>query len=189
MQAAQTRQDVLAAAAELFATAGWSGTTLTALASRAGVAVETVYAGLGSKKQVLRAVLDGSAPVEPDDPPGPRTTKEQRLCAATAAVADAHERSAGVWRALLEAASGDGEVEGWRVELERRRRGDVAGTLERVFGTAPDPLVVDLVWALLGPDVWLRLVVDAGWSREEYESSVADAVARLVGPVRRRRSA
>jgi hypothetical protein len=49
--------------------------------------------------------------------------------------------------------------------------------------------VVDLVWALLGPDVWLRLVVDAGWSREEYESSVADAVARLVGPVRRRRSA
>src|ERR671913_584163 len=101
MQAAQTRQDVLDAAAELFATAGWSGTTLTALASRAGVAVETVYAGLGSKKQVLRAVLDESAPVEPDGEPGPRTTKEQRLCAATAAGGDAHQRSAGVWRGVL----------------------------------------------------------------------------------------
>jgi AcrR family transcriptional regulator len=189
MQAAQTRQDVLHAATELFATAGWSGTTLAALASRAGVAVETVYAGLGSKKQVLRAVLDASLPVEGDDVPGRRTTKEQRLRAAVAAVAEAHERSAGVWRALLEAASGDGEVEGWRVELERRRRRDVGATLERVFGVAPDPLVVDLVWALLGPDAWLRLVVDAGWSREDYESSVADAVTRLVGPVRRRRSA
>ncbi len=188
MQAAQTRQDVLDAAADLFATAGWSGTTVTALASRAGVAVETVYAGLGSKKQVLRGVLDGSVPVEAE-PEGQaaRTTREQRLRAAIAAVADAHERGAGVWRALLEAASGDGEVEGWRVALERRRRAGVAGTLEEVVGTAPDPLVVDVVWALLGPDVWLRLVVDAGWSREEYEDAMTEAVLRLVGPVRRRR--
>jgi AcrR family transcriptional regulator len=187
-QAAQTRQDVAAAAAELFATAGWSGTTVTALAARAGVAVETVYAGIGSKKSVLRAVLDASVPPSSEAGSTPRSTREQRLRAEVGAVATAHERWAGVSRALLEAASGDGEVEGWRVDLERRRRAEVAGTLERVFGARPDPLVIDLVWALLGPDAYLRLVVDAGWSREEYESSVADAVARLVGPVRRRRT-
>ena len=47
-QAAQTRQDVVDAAVGLFTTAGWTGTTLAALAGRAGVAVETVYAGFGS---------------------------------------------------------------------------------------------------------------------------------------------
>src|SRR3954466_6982333 len=57
-QAADTKAQVLAAAAELFEETGWSGTTVAAIAKRAGVAVETVYSGVGSKKQVLRAVLD-----------------------------------------------------------------------------------------------------------------------------------
>src|SRR4051812_46687830 len=56
-QAADTKAQVLAAAAELFEETGWSGTTVAAIAKRAGVAVETVYSGVGSKKQVLRAVL------------------------------------------------------------------------------------------------------------------------------------
>src|SRR6476646_10050186 len=57
-QAADTKAQVLAAAAELFEESGWSGTTVAAIAQRAGVAVETVYSGFGSKKQVLRAVVD-----------------------------------------------------------------------------------------------------------------------------------
>ena len=179
-QAAQTRQDVVDAAVGLFTTAGWTGTTLTALAGRAGVAVETVYAGFGSKKGVLRAVLDdvGMAPAPPEAPP--RSSREQRLQAVVGAVAEGHERSAGVWRALLEAASGDGEVEGWRVELERRRRAAVADGVQKAIGADLDPLLLDLLWAVLGPDVQLHLVADAGWSREEYEATVVDAVLRLV---------
>ena len=187
-QAAQTREDVVDAAVGLFATAGWSGTTLTALASRAGVAVETVYAGFGSKKQVLRAVLDALVASPSVPVPARRSTKEQRLRAVVAEVAAGHERSAGVWRALLEAASGDGEVEGWRVELERRRRADVADAVQRAVGADLDPLLLDLLWALLGPDVHLHLVVDAGWSGEEYEPALVDAVLRLVRPRTRRAS-
>ena len=41
-QAAQTRAEVLAAAAELFNTPGWAGTTLAAVAAAAGFAVETI---------------------------------------------------------------------------------------------------------------------------------------------------
>ena len=68
-------------------------------------------------------------------------------------MAEGHERSAGVWRALLEAASGDGEVEGWRVELERRRRAAVADGVQKAIGADPDPLLLDLLWAVSGPDV------------------------------------
>jgi AcrR family transcriptional regulator len=187
-QAAQTREDVLDAAVELFATAGWSGTTLTGLASRAGVAVETVYAGFGSKKQVLRAVLDDVVVPPAVAEPAPRSTREHRVHAVVGAVAAGHDRSARVWRALLEAASGDGEVEQQRVELERRRRVEVADALQRAVGADLDPLLLDLLWAVLGPDVHLHLVVDAGWSREDYESALVDAVQRLVRPRTRRAS-
>src|SRR5690349_19724964 len=57
-QAAQTRSEILTATVELFGTNGWSGTTLAAIAAKADVAVETIYAGFGSKKGLLRAALD-----------------------------------------------------------------------------------------------------------------------------------
>src|SRR5829696_7801027 len=57
-QAAQTRHDVLMAAMRLFNTTGWSGTTMAAIAAEAGVAVETIYSGFGSKKQLLRLAMD-----------------------------------------------------------------------------------------------------------------------------------
>src|SRR5262245_26382925 len=57
-QAAQTREESLTAAIELFSESGWAGTTLAAIAERAGVAVETIYAGFGSKKGLLRVALD-----------------------------------------------------------------------------------------------------------------------------------
>src|SRR6476619_709902 len=57
-QAAQTRADVLAAAVECFSESGWAGTTLNAVAARAGVAVETIYNGFGTKKRLLRDAMD-----------------------------------------------------------------------------------------------------------------------------------
>src|SRR6478672_4168311 len=59
-QAAQTRADVLAAAVECFRESGWSGTTLNAVAERAGVAVETVYNGFGTKKRLLCEAMDAA---------------------------------------------------------------------------------------------------------------------------------
>jgi len=176
---------VVDAAVELFATAGWTGATLTALAGRAGVAVETIYAGFGSKKGVLRAVLDDA--LGDELPAGSGRRRDERAGALVASVAEAHERSAGVWRALLQAASGDGEVEGWRADLERRRRTEVGAAVQQAVGAELDPLVLDLVWALLGPDVHLHLTEDAGWSREEYTTATTDALLRVVGPVRKRR--
>src|SRR2546430_772208 len=57
-QAGQTRAQGRAAAAELFEESGGAGTTVAAIARQAGVAVETVYSRFGSKKQLLRQVVD-----------------------------------------------------------------------------------------------------------------------------------
>ena len=68
-QAAATRAAVLAAARDLFTTTGYAGTTVTAVARRAEVSVDTVYASVGRKPELLLAVHDmalggGDEPVE-----------------------------------------------------------------------------------------------------------------------------
>ena len=128
LQAAQTRDDVLRAGTELFRETGWAGTTLAAIAERAGVSVETVYNGFGSKKGLLRAAIDVA--VVGDTEPIPFVERpefrafgegplEQRIATTATVTAAIHERGAALWLALVEAARSDDEVDGWRLEMEQ----------------------------------------------------------------------
>lgn len=57
-QARQTRDRLLGAARHRFASHGWRGTTLKAIATDAGVAEPTVYAVFGSKAGLAMALVD-----------------------------------------------------------------------------------------------------------------------------------
>src|SRR6266511_4296163 len=76
-QAAQTRQDIVAAAQRVFLERGYSGATLTAIAQAAGVVVETIprrqfqlYAatqpGIHARAGPLLRVLVGAAAADPE---------------------------------------------------------------------------------------------------------------------------
>jgi len=189
-QAAQTRDEILSAAIELFSESGWAGTTLAAIAERAGVAVETIYAGFGSKKQLLRIALDvaiagDTAEIPVADRPEARRlaegTTDDRLHAAAALTATAHDRTLGIIRALNEAARSDDEVERWRHELEKARRKEVEIGLERVLDRKiTDDRFIDLVWTVLSPEIYDKLVTDAGMSRDQYERTIYDALKALT---------
>ncbi len=197
LQADQTRRDILAAATELFATSGWAGTTLAAIAARAGVAVETVYSGFGSKKALLRAAMDVA--VGGDVEPVPlveregfrrlsRGSPQERLRAGVALVTEPHVRSAGVWRAIVEAAGADAEVETWKAELERNRRADLQRGLQEILGRPVEGPMLDVAWALAGPEVYQKLVVDAGMTKKAYEDCLVEALTRLTVPSKSRPS-
>jgi AcrR family transcriptional regulator len=188
-QAAQTREEILTAAVELFGERGWSGTTLAAIASQAGVAVETIYSGFGSKKGLFRAALDVAVVGDADAVPlGERPealrlgegTLEERLAAAAKIVTDVNERTVPVWRALLEAARSDEELERWRVELDARRRVDIESGLVRIFGRTVDARQLDLLWAIFGHELYMQLVIDAGMSRADYEACLIEATVKLT---------
>jgi hypothetical protein len=85
-----------------------------------------------------------------------------------------------VWRAIVEAASAEAEVAAWRDELEANRRVEVARSLERMLDRRVTGRRLDLAWALLGPEMYLKLVVDAGMSRKDYERCMADAIVGLA---------
>src|SRR5579872_3864800 len=53
-----TRAAILAAARQLFLTQGYVGTPLTAVASRAGVAVDTIYETIGRKRELFRLLIE-----------------------------------------------------------------------------------------------------------------------------------
>src|SRR5215469_13318125 len=55
-QSADTRQRITTAALELFTEHGF-GATITAIAERAGVAPQTIYATFGTKGAILKALL------------------------------------------------------------------------------------------------------------------------------------
>ncbi len=191
LQAAQTREDVLAAAIRLFSAHGWAGTTIAGIAADAGVAVETIYSGFGSKKALLRAAMDvavvGDAePIPFADRPYTKRMAEgtfgERVDAAVEITADVHERSAGVWSALIEAAAADPEIDGWRQELERGRRIEVARSVRAVLGTDVDEITIDLAWAMVGPEVYLKVTTDLGRSRKGYETFLREGFSRLIAP-------
>lgn len=189
-QAAETRAEVLTAAMTLFNETGWSGTTVAAIADAAGVAVETVYSGFGSKKALLRDAADAS--IVGDADPVPFSERPEfaalgegpiadRLRVGIQIVTDTHARSAGVWSALYEAAEGDDELTAWTLEAEQRRHLDTRRSLERIFDRPLEGPMVDVLWVLYGPDTYRKLVHELRQSRAEYQRCIAEATLRMLG--------
>ena len=56
--AARTRQAILEAALQLFADQGYVATPMTAIATHAGVALDTVYASVGRKPELARLLIE-----------------------------------------------------------------------------------------------------------------------------------
>ena len=188
-QAEQTRSDVLAAAVRLFANRGFAGTTLSAVADEAGVAVETVYAGFGSKKALLGAAMDvaivgDTAPVALFDRPEAQRIGElpddERLPAAIAMVGRVYSGPVlGVWLAMLEAAARDPEVAGWCELHEQRRHDTVARVLEMYEGWTPPEEVVDGMWAVGSMEVFAKLTRQRGWSMDQWAEWIVAAFRKL----------
>lgn len=169
-------------------------TTIQAVADEAGVAVQTVYAVFGNKRELLRQAL--AAAVTGDADPRPLFERpEGRAVAAepdprrraeldAAMVARISPRIAPIVRAVREAAAADPEMAQTAAQMMDRRRRDMAAAAEALGG--PDGLSMDLedaigtLYILYSPDVFTALVDDLGWSLEQYERWIADMLYRTV---------
>ncbi len=188
-QARHTRRRIIDAARRLFARDGYAATTIQALADDAGVAVQTVYAAFGSKREVLKELFDTS--VVGDDEQAPLVDRPEwrawegesdpgrriDLFARTQRVVC--ERAADVLGIMRAAASADAEIAELYRDAERARYTDqarLADMLSRLGqlqeGLAPDR-GADITWALAGPGIYNDLVGSCGWSGHEYEQWLA----------------
>jgi AcrR family transcriptional regulator len=199
-QARDTRRRVIAAAHELLLDKGYAATKLSDVAARAGVSVETIYKGFGSKAALTKQVYD--ATLAGDDEPVPMSERPEiraivdepdprRKLALYAALARRlAERLGPLLAVLLRARGADPDLEVFaRTTADERLAGcgPVVGMLASAGALRPglDPArAVDLLWALIAPELYLLLVIERDWSPDEYESWLATAIADalLAGP-------
>ena len=188
-------QLVVAAASRLFTTKGYLATSIEDIAAEAGVARPTVFTAVGTKSVILRHVVDqalagddAAVPVaqrewwrQAVEEPDP-TTSIQLLARTMTAIG---QRIALIARALEIAASVDPDAaEVWDRYQRQRRIGlrEFAETLTSRHAAAVRcdvDTLTDTLW-MLQPAAYLRLVADAGWTEERYESWLADLITRLV---------
>jgi AcrR family transcriptional regulator len=201
-----TRLKVIEAAKRLFIRHGYPATTLEAVADAADVALPTLYRLFGSKRALLKAVLDTS--LGGDDKPvafGDRPEQEQaraeldptvmvrlfaRICR------QLMERSSGMFHVLSTAAQVDPDIARLHDEISQQRytgQSRIVAAIAARNALDPDltiPDAQDIAYAALSPEVHRILTAERGWTADQYEAWVARALGSLLQqPIRRRRSA
>ena len=195
-QARETRRRIVEAAALLFVRDGYSATSISAIAERAGVAVPTVYASLKSKATILRAVVDLT--VRGDDEAATLASradwKEMEGQAdprdKLALFARLHrlicDREAPVFAQLEAAAGADAEATELLAEHDRRRyetQRRLARNLHRRKQLRPGLAAreaADMIWTLASERTYLALVHQRGWTPERYERWLAAQLAATL---------
>jgi AcrR family transcriptional regulator len=193
-QAQETRRAILDAAHQLFVANGYAATTIQAVAEGAGVAVQTVYAVFGNKRELLRQLIE--AMITGDDEPEPITERAEAL--AVAAEPDARrraeldaalsrsitERVAPIIRVVGEAAASDPELAAVMEAVKAARREEMITSATIVAG--PDGLSVDVeeaaatLYVIYSPQVADMLMRDYGWSADRYEQWLARMILATV---------
>ncbi|MGN7147575.1 TetR/AcrR family transcriptional regulator [Arthrobacter sp. SAFR-179] len=195
-QAAATRDSVLGAARELFVGEGYRSTTVAGIARRAGVAVDTIYATIGRKPDLLREVVETAISGTGQAVPAERRdyvirmreakTAAEKIRIYAVALAGIQPRLAPVYVALRDAAGTDPDCAALWKEISERRAANMLKFVEELAATGelrsdrPAAELADAVWSMNGPEYWVLLVDQRGWSPDQFAAWLDDAWCRLM---------
>lgn len=198
IQSEGTRQRILEAARDLMVDRGYRATTIASVAARAGVHVDTVYALVGRKPVLLRALIEQAisgtdravVAEERDYVKAIRAESDavRKLAIYAGAVRRIQARMAPLLLALRDASATEPEAgQVWR-EISDRRAANMrmlVHDLEAAGGLRPGLSVdeaADVIWATNSSEFYLLLTVERGWPPERYERWLAEAWCRLLLP-------
>ena len=195
-QAAATRAAVLAAARDLFLSQGYGATTVEQVAGRAGVSKPTVFSAVGNKQTLLSVVRDvamagDDEPIAMGERPNARAITDEpdparAIDLLVDHIAAVSRRYAGIDDVLRGAAESgeEGPRELWRTSEDQRLAGArhwlgaIAAKVPLAAGLDHDT-AVDLLWLLMVPDHYRRLVTDRGWPQARYRQWLGGQVRAL----------
>ena len=192
--AARTRRAILDAAKELFTVRGYAATPMTAIAQRAGVALDTVYAAAGRKPELARLLIEtaisgASQPVPAEERDYVQAIRaaadaETKIAIYASAMRAIAGRLAPVLSIIQQAAPAEPELAVLWTEIAQRRAANMrrfAADLAAVASLRVDPGdAADIIWATNAPELYQLLVSQRGWSPERYEHFLADTWHRLL---------
>ena len=191
--AARTRAAILDAARELFTERGYAATAMTAIADRAGVALDTVYAAAGRKPDLARLLIEtaisgtGQAiPAEQRDyvraiQAAPDAgTKIAIYAAAITAIAPRMT----LVLAIIQQAPDEPELAQLWHQIAERRAANMRLFVADLATVHPLRLnadeAADIVWATNATELYQLLVLERGWSPQRYQHFLTDTWQRLL---------
>jgi AcrR family transcriptional regulator len=181
--AEETRRVIVETAAELFLERGYNATSIGQIAAEAGVAVQTIYNSIGSKRDVLSRVLDFAAAGERAPVPVPQFMREraEHELDAIRIIEQLVEfwqgalpRTAPVFRIMREAAAIDPEAASLEREraAQRLRNYEIAARLLDQRGPLRDGVTIDqaaaTIFTIGHPETYRALVLDGAWDNRRW---------------------
>jgi AcrR family transcriptional regulator len=194
-QAGDTRVRIVEATRQLLQSKGYAGMTIEAIARRAEVSAQSVYAIFKSKTGILLALLDQSTFGADYDDAVRRamtaTDPETRLRLAAPIARGIHDAQSAAFDLLRGAgvvAPELAKLEEQRESLRYERQEGMIISLRDAGRLRPEldhASARDIFWMLTGRDVYRMLVRERGWSSQKYEDWLADSLVRsLLTPAR-----
>ena len=188
LQADRTKEQITAAARRLFATHGYRGTSIEAIATEAGVGVRTVYAVFGNKKHLLQGVRLAwvLAAQTPDlmNEAATETDPGRRLALAARWIRRQFESGVDIIATYSSAAAVDDEMAQEYERVLAGRRAAVKRLLKGMRDALREELSLDdaiAVYLAIGtPETYKELVDVGGWSPDRYEGWLATAMQSLL---------
>jgi AcrR family transcriptional regulator len=181
--AEETQRVIVEAASRLFLDRGYHATSIGRIAAEAGVALQTIYNSVGSKRDLLSRVLDSTAAGERAPVPVPQFMREQAECEPDPRriIAQLVEfwrgalpRTAPVFRIIREAAVADPEIaalERGRTAERLRNYRQAAQLLDDRDALRPG-MTVDAaaaaIFAIGHPETYRALVLDGDWNDDAW---------------------
>jgi AcrR family transcriptional regulator len=195
-QSRETQRQILVAARDLFIARGFAGTSIKAIAQRADVAAETIYANFGSKRNILARVVDVS--VTGDDEPIPLLERPQvkaveeeldptqQIQIFASQMADIMSRVGPLFQVMRAASKTKPEIAILLEELLNGRLQGMEYFVHALVKHTPLPAELDeqtateTIWALTSAEIYNLMTVDRGWPKEKYAQWLADMLTRLL---------
>jgi AcrR family transcriptional regulator len=189
-QAQATRRDIVRAARRLFARQGYAATSMTDIARTDGVAVQTIYASCGSKRDLVLALVDAideEADVASISEQAARSERADEILALGVHLTrQLHERCGDIIAALLSAAAVEPDASAAAAEGRRRHREGCARAARRLakLKALRDDVTADQAAALIATLTWqptyAQLTSEHGWSLDDCEKWITTTLTRTL---------
>ena len=198
MLAQETRRQIAESARQLFIERGYDGSTIDAIAQAAGVASETVYVIFGSKRSILKHLMDISIggddlPVRLMDRPEPQavlheTDPVRQIMMFSHGITEILVRVAPLFEVLRSTAKTDDEIARLLQHMLKERLDNMTMFTQHVAKNnglrqgLDIATATDLVWTITSPEVFLLLTRDRKYSVEQYTVWLQSTLSHLLIP-------
>lgn len=198
-QALETHQQILESAEKLFSINGYSGTSIESIAQKANVAPETIYATFKNKKTILSKIIKVSI-LGDDDNPVPMMLREQirevaeeknqkrqiqmfakriqllmsRIASLLEIMKSASKTEPEIKRLLKKYLDGRFQGMGFFIDCVLAN-GALRNKMDKLTAT-------ETVWLLTSAEVYNLLIIERGWSGEEYEIWLSQTLTDFLLP-------